>query len=178
MGNVECKQCGHQITEDTETCPECGAAVPDGQREQLKQQAGKEARHRVYVYGRHERRLSPEVRAVIIILIMAGTLLIVCRLAHGSPNLGRIAAGRATVMFGYEYRVLRMLSDANVDLLNDRIDAMMAAGWEPVMMSGNDIINVMMRRPIGDREPAQATAAAALAAPIQLSRATKGQIRI
>ena len=69
-------------------------------------------------------------------------------------------------MCGYEYRVLRMLSDANVDLLNDRIDAMVAAGWEPVMMSGNDIINVMMRRPIGDQESVAATAAAALAEPV------------
>ncbi len=170
MRNVECKQCGHQITEDTETCPECGAPIPNGQREQLRQQADKEPRHRVYVYGRHERRLSPEVRAIFIILIVAGTLLIVCRLAHGSPNLGRVAAGRATVMCRYEYRVLRMLSDANVDLLNDRIDAMVAGGWEPVMMSGNDIINVMMRRPIGDRESVTATAAAALAEPVGVER--------
>lgn len=54
----------------------------------------------------------------------------------------------------YEYRLLHMPT-TSVSVLNERINNEAKEGWEPFMMSGNDFVNVLMRRPLDDKEQAQ-----------------------
>ena len=46
----------------------------------------------------------------------------------------------------YEYRVVQGGAGAAITHLNDRINAMAEEGWEVVMISGSEIVNVLMRR--------------------------------
>ena len=48
----------------------------------------------------------------------------------------------------YEYRVTQLLAGGNIQHLNDRIGHMVAEGWEPIFMTGDAIISVMLRRPV------------------------------
>jgi len=51
----------------------------------------------------------------------------------------------------YEYRMLHMPT-TSISVLNERVNSEAKEGWEPFMMSGNDFVNVLMRRPIGTPE--------------------------
>jgi len=48
----------------------------------------------------------------------------------------------------YEYRVTQLLAGGNIQHLNDRIAHMVSEGWEPIMMTGDATISVMLRRPV------------------------------
>ena len=167
MSVVECEQCGRQITEDTEDCPQCGAPLTEEQREQLKQQVAPPPRHRVYVYGKRKRQLSPEIRAVLILVLIVIILLLMCRVSQGATNLDPNAEvlGRIMSMSGYEYQVLQMPAQGTVRPLNERIAGMVADGWEPIMMSGDTTLNVMMRRAL-DAPAVSTLQAAAIAEPV------------
>ena len=65
----------------------------------------------------------------------------------------------------YEYRVVQMPPQGTVGPLNERIATMVAEGWEPIMLSGDATVNVMMRRAVAAAANLQATAAVAVAEP-------------
>ena len=74
-------------------------------------------------------------------------------------------------MSQYEYLLLQSAAGARITLLNERLEAHVLEGWEPIMMSGDTTLNVMLRRP---RRPAatqpsasQAQVARPAAAPAQ-----------
>jgi len=46
----------------------------------------------------------------------------------------------------YEYRILH-LPTTSISVMNERLNSDTEDGWEPVFMSGNDHINILMRRP-------------------------------
>lgn len=46
----------------------------------------------------------------------------------------------------YEYHVVSKADRAPITMLNERLESMAAEGWEPIMMSGEATVNVMMRR--------------------------------
>ena len=48
----------------------------------------------------------------------------------------------------YEYRVTQLLAGGNIQHLNDRVAHMVSEGWEPIMMTGDATISVMLRRPV------------------------------
>ena len=54
-------------------------------------------------------------------------------------------------MAKYEYRILHMPT-TSISVLNERVNADAAEGWSPILMSGNDQVNIMLRRPIGEGE--------------------------
>lgn len=47
----------------------------------------------------------------------------------------------------YEYRILHMPT-TSISVMNERLNSDARDGWEPVMMSGNEFVNVLMRRPV------------------------------
>ncbi len=51
----------------------------------------------------------------------------------------------------YEYRILHMPT-TSITVLNERVNNDVRDGWEPIMMSGNDFLNVLMRRPLDESE--------------------------
>ena len=46
----------------------------------------------------------------------------------------------------YEYRILH-LPTTSISVMNERLNSDTQKGWEPLFMSGNDHVNVMLRRP-------------------------------
>ena len=54
----------------------------------------------------------------------------------------------------YEYRVLHMPT-TSISVLNERVNSEAKEGWEPIMMSGNDFVNVLLRRPVSEQERAR-----------------------
>ncbi|MFO8079377.1 MAG: hypothetical protein R6V07_03625 [Armatimonadota bacterium] len=46
----------------------------------------------------------------------------------------------------YEYRILH-LPTTSISVMNERLNSDTEEGWEPLFMSGNDFVNVLMRRP-------------------------------
>jgi hypothetical protein len=46
----------------------------------------------------------------------------------------------------YEYMVVQMAAGGRVTHLNERLAAMVAEGWEPMMMCGDNSVSVMLRR--------------------------------
>ncbi len=46
----------------------------------------------------------------------------------------------------YEYRILH-LPTTSISVMNERLNSDTDEGWEPLFMSGNDHVNIMMRRP-------------------------------
>ena len=46
----------------------------------------------------------------------------------------------------YEYRILHMPT-TSISVMNDRLNSDTDQGWEPIMFSGNEFVNVLMRRP-------------------------------
>jgi hypothetical protein len=53
----------------------------------------------------------------------------------------------------YEYRVTQLLAGGNIAHLNDRMAGLVAEGWAPIMMCGDNTISVMLRR----EKPAEET---------------------
>lgn len=49
----------------------------------------------------------------------------------------------------FEYQVITHDIRARISHLNEKLDEMVEEGWEPVSFSGNDHINIMLRRPSG-----------------------------
>ncbi len=47
----------------------------------------------------------------------------------------------------WEYRILHMPT-TSVSVLNERMNNEAKDGWEPFLMSGNEYINVILRRPV------------------------------
>ena len=45
----------------------------------------------------------------------------------------------------YEYRILH-LPTTSISVMNERLNSDTSDGWEPVFMSGNDHVNILMRR--------------------------------
>ena len=52
-------------------------------------------------------------------------------------------------MAKYEYRILHMPT-TSISVLNERVNTDAAEGWSPILMSGNDQVNIMLRRPLAD----------------------------
>ena len=165
MRVARCEECGAELAEDTETCPECGASLSDTQREELKQQAAPR-RERIYVYGRRKRVLSPEARALLIVILIAVILLLICRVSHAVPNSHENVQGGVSVMPTYEYRVARMPAQATIGRFNEQIAGLIADGWAPIMMSGDTTVNILMRRALAESTPSEARQAAAVAEPV------------
>ena len=51
----------------------------------------------------------------------------------------------------YEYRILHMPT-TSISVLNERVNNDAADGWSPILMSGNDHVNIMLRRPLADSD--------------------------
>ena len=49
-------------------------------------------------------------------------------------------------MEDYEYRILHMPT-TSISVLNERLNSDVGEGWEPIMFSGDEFVNVLMRRP-------------------------------
>ncbi len=58
-------------------------------------------------------------------------------------------------MAKYEYRVMHMPS-GSIGVLSERLNGAADEGWQPILMSGNDFINVMLRRQIAEGQEAGA----------------------
>ena len=58
-------------------------------------------------------------------------------------------------MATYEYRVMHMPS-GSIGVLSERLNGAADEGWQPILMSGNDFINVMLRRQIAEGQEAGA----------------------
>ncbi len=54
-------------------------------------------------------------------------------------------------MHNWEYRILHMPT-TSISVLNERVNNDARDGWEPFMMSGNEYVNIVMRRPIKQEE--------------------------
>ena len=52
-------------------------------------------------------------------------------------------------MAKYEYRILHMPT-TSISVLNERVNTDAADGWNPILMSGNDHVNIMLRRAVGE----------------------------
>jgi hypothetical protein len=50
-------------------------------------------------------------------------------------------------MAAYEYRVEHRPAGTRMGPLNERIEGLTAEGWEPIMMTGDNELYIMMRRP-------------------------------
>ena len=62
----------------------------------------------------------------------------------------------------YEYVIVQMSAGGRSVHLNERINNMVQEGWEPVMMTGDATVSVMLRRPLQQaQQVGQAQAAAA-----------------
>lgn len=46
----------------------------------------------------------------------------------------------------YEYRILH-LPTTSISVMNERLNSDTEDGWEPLFMSGNDHVNILLRRP-------------------------------
>lgn len=68
-------------------------------------------------------------------------------------------------MSRYEYQIIQMVAGGRVTHLNERIEGMVLDGWEPIMMSGDTGINVLMRRERAQQVATEAQGQAAAAAP-------------
>lgn len=62
---------------------------------------------------------------------------------------------------GYEYMIVQMAAGGRITHLNERLHSMVAEGWEPFLMTGDNSVSVMMRRPIKAAGQAPAAAPAA-----------------
>jgi hypothetical protein len=79
-------------------------------------------------------------------------------------------------MTQYEYILVQMAAGSRAQLFNERLEHMSSEDWEPVLMSGDTTVNVLMRRPrkaaaaarpVAAAPQAQAPAPAAPVAPQQ-----------
>ncbi|NSW56070.1 MAG: hypothetical protein HPY44_08655 [Armatimonadetes bacterium] len=56
----------------------------------------------------------------------------------------------------YEYHVVAKADRAPITMLNERLEAMALEGWEPILMSGENAVNILMRRPTQEAAAQQA----------------------
>lgn len=75
-------------------------------------------------------------------------------------------------MSQYEYMLLQSAAGARTSLLNERIEAHVAEGWEPIMMSGDTTVNVMLRRPRQAAATQHAASQAQVARPVASAQPT------
>ena len=85
---LECVQCGRQITHNGPACPQCGHEIPPEQRERLQALAPRGLQRRVYIYGRRKERLSRETRVLLTLVLILVIVLLVCRVTHGGAVRG------------------------------------------------------------------------------------------
>lgn len=45
----------------------------------------------------------------------------------------------------YEYRILHMPT-TSISVLNERLNVDAESGWSPILMSGNENVNILLRR--------------------------------
>jgi len=51
-------------------------------------------------------------------------------------------------MAKYEYRILHMPT-TSISVLNERLNSDAEGGWNPILMSGSEHVNILLRRPVG-----------------------------
>ena len=51
----------------------------------------------------------------------------------------------------YEYRVLHMPA-GSISVVNERLAGAAEEDWNPILMSGNDFLNVLLRRQVAEPE--------------------------
>lgn len=63
----------------------------------------------------------------------------------------------------FEFHVINMPPGGRITNLNERLEQLVNEGWEPVVMCGDQTLNIMLRRPAP--QPAAQQSAAQPAAP-------------
>ena len=66
-------------------------------------------------------------------------------------------------MPAYEYRLLQLPEGSTITRFNEQIRRLVNEGWEPVMMSGDTCVNVLLRQEAGAAESSESAAVAATA---------------
>ncbi len=172
MEEVRCTQCGNLITKDVRNCPHCDREIPEDQRKLLHQMAESRAHHRVYVYGWRKPRISREARVLLTIIISFLIILGVCRITHGAqpvrPSMlhrfvqqaGTQLQRGGSMMPTYEYRLLQLPEGGTIERFNEQIRRLVNDGWEPAMMSGDALVNILFRREASEEEAPEMVAAA------------------
>ena len=69
-------------------------------------------------------------------------------------------------MAAFEYRVEHRPAGTRMGPLNDRLDGLTTEGWEPIMMTGDNELYIMLRRPRAAAPAAVQTAQAQEVVPI------------
>ena len=168
MEEFRCPECGKAIAEDAPNCPHCGHEIEPEPQRRGEEQASMQ--QRVYIYGRRKRGMSRETRAVLTVILIAVTILAVCRITHGDDITSQtcsLAAGSVVVCKGgsimatYEYRLLQLPEGGSVSRANDQIQRLADDGWEAVLMSGTGQLNILFRRQAQVAEEAAAAQAVA-----------------
>ena len=54
-------------------------------------------------------------------------------------------------MARYEYRVMHMPA-GSISVLNERLKDAAQENWHPILMSGNDLVNVILRRQVPEEQ--------------------------
>jgi len=57
-------------------------------------------------------------------------------------------------MASYEYRVLHMPA-GSISVVNERLNSAAQEGWSPILMSGNEFVNVLLRRQLPEQPQAE-----------------------
>ena len=68
-------------------------------------------------------------------------------------------------MSQYEYTIIQMAAGGRITHLNERLEAMVAEGWEPMTISGDATVSVLLRRPKAAGGPQTAAQPSPAAAP-------------
>ena len=58
----------------------------------------------------------------------------------------------------FEYHVINMPAGGRITNLNEGLEQMVEEGWEPVVMCGNETLNIMLRRATAQAAPQQPAA--------------------
>ncbi len=74
-------------------------------------------------------------------------------------------------MAKFEYHVIKTARGGQLGNLNERIQALVDEGWDPIMMSGDEGLNIMLRRPVP--QPAQQPQAQQAQRPAQPQQAQR-----
>ena len=60
----------------------------------------------------------------------------------------------------YEYRLLQLPEGGTIERFNEQIRRLVNDGWEPAMMSGDALVNILFRREASEEEAPEMVAAA------------------
>lgn len=132
----------------------------------------KPRRQRTYVYGRPPSWLTPELKLIVVLIVVGILCCLTCpTILRGDqvepePDCDRsvLEKGGKATMAAYEYRVEHKPAGGRMGQINDRLDSLAEQGWEPILMSGSDDLNILLRRPKPQPDqPAEQVAAAAIA---------------